>query len=130
VSDIVERLTDASDSSDSSVQRPWISQAVRDDRCSPGFARELERWIDEQLHDQMVKPLKARTMSLSDLQLKTLDLIRKVRRQFTHQGYEAGMSDQEFTEAVLNPLEHSIRADRHVLRMAAKVAHDIQENSK
>jgi len=68
----------------------------------------------------MVEPLKARTMTLSELQLATLDMIRKVRKQLNHQGYEGGLSDWEFIESVLIPLEHSIRADRDVLKRAAK----------
>jgi len=68
----------------------------------------------------MVRPLKSRTMTLSQLQLATLGLIRKMEKQLSHQGYEGGMSDSEFIENVLTPLEHTIRADRDVLRRAAK----------
>jgi len=59
--------------------RPWISQAVRDDRCSSGFAREIEQWIDEhswrqcesaitelaRLHDQ-IEALKVKAEELEE----------------------------------------------------------------
>ena len=65
----------------------------------------------------MVEPLKARTMGLSKLQLETLDLIRKVRFQFQRQAYEDGMSDQEFIDQIVTPLETKIYQDREVLGM-------------
>ena len=67
-----------------------------------------------------VKPLRSRTMTLDQLQLETLDLIRKVRFQLQRQGYEEGMSDEEFMEQIVEPLEHKIYADRHILRMNRK----------
>ena len=42
-----------------------------------------------------VTSLKKRTMTLSQLQLRTLDVLRKVRFQLGRQGYEGGMSDAE-----------------------------------
>lgn len=65
----------------------------------------------------MNKPLKAKIMTLSQLQLKTLDLIRKVRFQLGRQGYEEGMSDSEFEDNALNPLETAIYQDRQMAKM-------------
>lgn len=67
-----------------------------------------------------VPPLRAKTMTLSKLQLETLDLIRKVRFQLGRAAHEEGMSDSEFLEEVIEPLEQRIVADRHVLRMKQK----------
>lgn len=63
------------------------------------------------------EPLKSRTMGLSALQLETLDLIRKVRFQLNRAAHEDGMSDGEFMDQVLTPLEQKILADRQVLKM-------------
>jgi len=68
----------------------------------------------------MVEPLKARTMTLPKLQLATLDLIRKVRFQLNRNAHEDGMSDTEFMENVLDPLESRLYADRWILRQARK----------
>lgn len=68
----------------------------------------------------MVEPLKARTMTLGKLQLATLDLIRKVRFQLNRQAHDEGMSDAEFLEEIVEPLEQVIYADREVLRMSRK----------
>lgn len=66
----------------------------------------------------MVEPLKKRTMTLSQLQVKTLDVLRKVKFQLRRQGYEGGMSDEEFIEQILEPLETNIYQDRVVIKMA------------
>jgi len=65
----------------------------------------------------MVEPLKARTMGLSKLQLETLDLIRKLRFQLQRPAHAEGMSDNEFLEQIVEPLETKIYQDREVLRM-------------
>ncbi len=65
----------------------------------------------------MVEPLRARTMGLSELQLATLDLIRKARFQFNRAAWEEGMSDEEFLEQIAAPLETRILQDRVVIRM-------------
>ena len=63
-----------------------------------------------------VKPLKKKTMTLAQLQLRTLDVLRKVRFQFGRAAHEDGMSDDEFIEQVVNPLETDIYQDRVILR--------------
>lgn len=68
----------------------------------------------------MVKPLKRKTLTLNELQLETLNTIRLVRFQLGRQAHEDGMSDAEFDERVLAPLETRIVQDRSVLKMARK----------
>lgn len=63
-----------------------------------------------------VPPLKSRTMTLNQLQLETLDLIRKVKFQLNRQGWEEGISDAEFIDKILAPLEFKIYADRAIGR--------------
>jgi hypothetical protein len=67
-----------------------------------------------------VKPLTKRTMTLGHLQKRTLDVLRRVKRQFQRQGFEEGMGDEEFVEEVINPLMNDISADRDILRTANK----------
>ena len=78
----------------------------------------------------MVKPLRARTMGLSELQLATLDLIRKVRFQLNRLAHEDGMSDSEFLDQIVDKLEHHILQDRVVLRMNRKRKEDIPADQK
>jgi hypothetical protein len=66
-----------------------------------------------------VRPLKSRTMTLNELQLQTLDVLRKVKFQFGRKAHEDGMSDSEFVEHVVDPLSEKIYADRQVLKMHA-----------
>lgn len=68
-----------------------------------------------------VEPLKKRTMTLSQLQLRTLDALRKVVFQFNRAAHEEGMSDSEFIENVLDPLRDDIYQDRQVLKLNRKV---------
>lgn len=68
-----------------------------------------------------VEPLKARTMSLAKLQLATLDLIRKTRFQLGRQAHEEGMSDGQFIDEILEPLEQQIYADRVVIRASRTI---------
>jgi hypothetical protein len=67
-----------------------------------------------------VQPLKKKTMTLSELQLRTLDVLRKVRFQFNRAAHEEGMSDGEFLDAVLAPLETDIYQDRQMLKMTRR----------
>lgn len=59
----------------------------------------------------MVKPLKARILTLEELQQETLQLIKKTRKQFNHKPHEEGMSDRDFVDLVLTPLETKIQQD-------------------
>ena len=59
-------------------------------------------------------------MTLSQLQLATLDLIRKLRFQMQRQAHDEGMSDDEFMENIVDPLETTIYQDREILRMMRK----------
>ena len=70
--------------------------------------------------DKEPKPLKAKTMTLHQLQMETLSLIRKVRFQLKRQPWQGGMSDEEFAEKVLGDFEAKIAADVHVIKMARK----------
>ncbi len=67
-----------------------------------------------------VKPLKKRTMTLDKLQLQTLNVIRRARFQLSRPAHENNMSDAEFIEQVLEPLETDIHQDRQILKMARK----------
>ena len=68
-----------------------------------------------------VKPLRKRTMTLDALQVRTLDVLKKVRKQFNRAGWEpSGMSDKEFIDKVVEPLQIDIQQDREMLAMLAK----------
>jgi hypothetical protein len=69
---------------------------------------------------QTVKPLKKKTMTLNQLQVRTLDVLRKVRIQLRRAGWEGGMSDEEFVSEVVERLETDIYQDRQILKMKAK----------
>lgn len=62
-----------------------------------------------------VKPLKSRTMTLEELQERTLKLIRQMRRQLNRRGFEGGLSDKEFQDQVLDVLESKLLNDKWVL---------------
>lgn len=62
-----------------------------------------------------VEPLRSRTMTLGELQLKTLDLIQHLRFQLQRQAHQDGTTDEEFIEQFVEPLEEQIYADRYVL---------------
>lgn len=64
-----------------------------------------------------VPPLKKKTMTLSQLQMRTLNVLRHVRFQLQRQGHEDGMSDAEFIEKEIEPLETDIYQDRQMLKM-------------
>lgn len=61
------------------------------------------------------RPLRRRTLSLDQLQMVVLRLIRKVRNQMNRSAHEPGLSDSEFAEQVLDPLESMVRQDREIL---------------
>jgi hypothetical protein len=65
----------------------------------------------------MPEPLRKKTMTLSQLQMRTLDVIRKVRFQLKRQAHDEGMSDSEFEEEFLDTLETEIYQDRAMLKM-------------
>lgn len=69
-----------------------------------------------------VQPLRKRTMTLSELQIKTLDVLRKVRFQLGRQAHEDGMTDTEFVEQYVDPLETEIYQDRQMLKLIRKQA--------
>lgn len=68
----------------------------------------------------MVEPLRSKIMTLHQLQMRTLDLIRKLRFQLKRQAHEEGMSDAEFLENMVDNLEQEIYADRAVAKMHRK----------
>ncbi len=72
------------------------------------------------MSDKKIQPLQKRTMTLGQLQLRTLDVLRKVRFQLSRQAHEGGMSDTEFLDEILSPLETDIYQDRHILKTAKK----------
>lgn len=67
-----------------------------------------------------IKPLTKSTMTLGQLQTRTLEVLRKVRRQFNRMPHEEGLSDREFLDQVIEPLEIDIRQDRAIEKMAKK----------
>lgn len=68
-----------------------------------------------------VEPLRKRTLTLEQLQRKTLKVLRLVRKHLNSQPWKDGtMTDDEFLEAIIEPLESEIVADRHVLGMHRK----------
>ena len=69
-----------------------------------------------------VRPLTKRTMTLSQLQLRTLDVLRKVTGQLHRMAHEDGMSDSEFIDQVIAPFARDINQDRVVLKMHAAKA--------
>jgi len=72
------------------------------------------------MSDDKVKPLQSRTMTLSQLQLKTLDLIRQMKFQLNRASWEDGRSDREFIDDVLREFEGEILNDRFVLAEARR----------
>lgn len=66
------------------------------------------------------QPLKKRTMTLNELQMRTLDVLRKVRFQFGHAPHEYGMNDDEFIDSVVEPLETDIYQDRQILKLTRR----------
>lgn len=56
-------------------------------------------------------------MTLTQLQLRTMDMIRKVKLQLRRDMNSEDMSDEEFIEEVLDPFDTDIWQDREVLKM-------------
>ena len=73
----------------------------------------------------MVKPLRKRTMTLNQLQMQTLDLIRKLRFQLNRKACDDGMSDNEFLEQIVDPLETAIYQDREISKMRRRKDGDV-----
>lgn len=67
-----------------------------------------------------VEPLRKRTMTLNELQVRTANVIRLVKFQFGRAAYGDGMTDAEFIEDVLDPLATDIYQDRQILKDARK----------
>jgi len=65
----------------------------------------------------MTKKLKARIHTLSQLQLETLDLIRKLRFQLQRSACDPGMNDTKFLDMIVQPLEDKIYADREMAKV-------------
>lgn len=78
----------------------------------------------------MVRPLKKKTMTLSQLQLETLNVLRKVRFQLNRQAHEEGMSDNEFLDEVVDPLENAILQDREIIKMQRRARPPASEGSE
>jgi hypothetical protein len=60
----------------------------------------------------LVEPLKSRAMTLGELQMATLRLIRRVRKHLNRKAHAEGMTDDEFKADVLDSLETVIQQDR------------------
>jgi len=67
-----------------------------------------------------VPPLRKKTMTLSQLQMRTVDVLRRVRFQLHRAAWQEGMSDEEFIEQFITPLETDIYQDRQILKMKRK----------
>lgn len=65
-----------------------------------------------------VEPLKRRTMTLDELQQRTIKAIRQMQKQLKRKHYHGGMTDDEFSDQVLNALANDILMDREILKMA------------
>ena len=55
-------------------------------------------------------------MTLEELQLKTLSVLKRVRKQFNRAAHEDGLSDGEFMDQVVEPLERKIKDDIYVVK--------------
>lgn len=62
-----------------------------------------------------VEPLKKRTMTLDELQRRTVKTIRMMQKQLKRKHYHGGMTDDEFSDQVLNTLANDIYCDRIIL---------------
>lgn len=67
-----------------------------------------------------VRPLKKRTMTLDELQRRTLDVLDRTRDQFYRPGWQDGKSDDEFVRDVVQKLIIDIKQDRAILKAKAK----------
>ena len=66
---------------------------------------------------RQVEPLKSKTMTLQELQKRTLKVLKLVRKQFNRAAHEDGMSDTEFLDKVVGSLEWDIKSDRAVEKL-------------
>jgi hypothetical protein len=67
-----------------------------------------------------VKPLTRRTMTLSELQLRTANFLRLVKFQLRRMPHQDGLNDEEFIAQQVEPFETDIYQDRQILKMARK----------
>lgn len=65
----------------------------------------------------MVEPLKSHVMTLDELQRATLKFCKQVRKQLRKSPHEEGLTDSEFIDEVLEPLETTIHQDREMLKI-------------
>lgn len=63
----------------------------------------------------MIEPLRKRTMTLSQLQRRTLKVLREIRKHLNTPGAIAELSDQELINDVIEPLISDIQTDRIIL---------------
>ena len=68
-------------------------------------------------HRPQVRPLRAKTMTLDDLQRQILLVLRMVRQQFNRPAWKEGMTDSEFLDRVVGRLETVIKQDRMVSKI-------------
>lgn len=73
---------------------------------------DYTKLVEESLNT--IKPLKARVDTLEELQTKVLKVCALLRRQFNRAPYEGGLSDTEFLDQVIAPLERKIQTDREI----------------
>lgn len=64
-----------------------------------------------------VEPLKQRTMTLDQLQHRTIEVLRLMVKQLGKAPYEDGLSDNEFIAQIIDPFDADIRTDRYILKM-------------
>lgn len=81
------------------------------------MAKARPKWENEV---SKVRPLQKKTMTLTQLQMRILDVLRKVRFQFGRAAHEDGMSDSEFIDNIVTPLETDIYQDRQMLKMSRR----------
>lgn len=60
------------------------------------------------------RTLKSSVMTLDELQRETLGLIRRMKAQLRKSPWQGGLSDREFIEHVLDPMQSKVAADREV----------------
>lgn len=63
----------------------------------------------------MIEPLRRRTMTLDQLQKKTLQLIKRVHKHLNTPTHISGVTDAEFLEKACYGLETRIKEDRMIL---------------
>ena len=63
------------------------------------------------------EPLQSRTMTLGELQKRTLKFLELCRRQLQKMPHEEGLTDVEFIEQELNQFKNDIKTDIAVQKM-------------